>query len=73
MGMDIPLKILARVSAADLLPLLCAGGSKMLGVGSLELSASVRRIDTLLWLISPGGQRYRHLVEWEGYRDPLLL
>ena len=73
METDIPLKILARVSAADLLPLLGAAGSTLLGVESLELSASVRRIDTLLRLISPGGQRYRHLVEWQGYRDPLLL
>ena len=73
METDIPLKILARVSAADLLPLLGAGGSTLLGVESLELSASVRRIDTLLRLLSPGGQRYRHLVEWQGYRDPLLL
>ena len=73
METDIPLKILARVSAADLLPLLGAGGSTLLGVESLELSADVRRIYTLLRLISPGGQRYQHLVEWQGYRDPLLL
>jgi len=70
METDIPLKVLARARAADLLPLL---GSTLLGVESLELSATVRRIDTLLRLVSPGGPRYRHLVEWQGYRDPLLL
>ena len=73
METDIPLKILASARAADLLPLLGAAGSTLVGVESLELSAGVRRIDTLLRLVSPGGQRYRHLVEWQGYRDPLLL
>ena len=73
METDIPLKVLARARGADLLPLLGAAGSTLIGVESLELSASVRRIDTLLRLISPGGERYRHLVEWQGYRDPLLL
>jgi len=73
METDIPLKILASVRAVDLLPLLGAAGSTLVDVESLELSASVRRIDTLLRLISPDGQPYRHLVEWQGYRDPLLL
>ena len=73
METDIPLKVLARSRAADLLPLLGAAGSTLVGVESPELSASVRRIDTLLRLVSPRGQRYRHLVEWQGYRDPLLF
>ena len=73
METDIPLKVLASARAADLLPLIGASGSTFVGVESLDLSASVRRIDSLLRLVSPGGQRYRHLVEWQGYRDPLLL
>ena len=73
METDIPLKVLAETRAADLLPLLGVAGAHVLRVRSIELPATAKRLDTLLSLRSPAGQRYRLLVEWQGYRDPLLL
>lgn len=70
---DIPLKVLAETRAADLLPLLGVAGAHVLRVRSIELPATAKRLDTLLSLGSPAGQCYRLLVEWQGYRDPLLL
>ena len=73
METDIPLKVLAETRAADLLPLLGAAGAHLLRVRSIELPATAKRLDTLLSLRSPSGQRYRLLVGWQVYRDPLLL
>ena len=45
----------------------------MVGVETLELPASTTSLDTVLRVRPAGGQEYLHLVEWQGYPDPLFL
>ena len=73
MRTDIPLKRLAELRGADLLPLLGVPATTVRRVDSLELPASAERLDTVLTLVSPGGQEYLLVVEWQGYRDPAVL
>jgi hypothetical protein len=70
---DIPLKRLTRLRPADLLLLLGTPDATVLDVETLELPASKTSLDTILRLRQPDGQEYLHLVEWQGYRDPLFL
>lgn len=46
---------------------------ELLRVETLELPASAKRLDTLLHVRSPNGQVYLHVIEWLGYKDPLVL
>src|SRR5258708_5752041 len=73
MRTDIPLRTLTRTRPADLLSLLGTPHATVLGVESLELPSVSTALDTLLRLRSARGTDYLHLVEWQGYRDPLLL
>lgn len=73
MQTDIPLKIVAEYCPADLLHLLGVEDTAVLAVESLELPASATRLDSLLRLRSAQGAIYLHLIEWQGYPDPLLL
>ncbi len=73
METDIPLKRLALLRAADLLPLRGAPDATVVGVETLELPASAQRLDTLFHLRTPQGQDYWQLIEFQGYRDPALL
>jgi hypothetical protein len=70
---DIPLKRLTRLRPTDLLSLLGTPDAIVLDVETLELPASKTSLDTVLRLRRPDGQQYLHLVEWQGYRDPLFL
>lgn len=73
MRTDIPLKRLAELRGADLLPLLGITAKAVRRVDTLELPASAERLDTVLTLESPGGQEYLLVVEWQAYRDPAVL
>jgi len=73
MQTDIPLKVLTSTCPEDLLVLLGSPDATVLAVVSLELPASAGRLDNVLYLRSAAGTEYRHLVEWQGYRDPLFL
>ena len=73
MQTDIPLKRLTAICAADLLPLLGAAGMELVRVGVLELPQTAAALDTVLWLRDGRGRVHLHLVEWQGYRDPLFL
>lgn len=73
MKTDIPLKRLAELRGADLLPLLGVPATAVGHVATLELPASAERLDTVLTLESPGGQEYLLVVEWQGYRDVTVL
>lgn len=73
MQTDIPLKVLTSTCPEDLLALLGSPDATVLEVVSLELPASAGRLDNVLYLRSAAGTEYRHLVEWQGYRDPLFL
>jgi hypothetical protein len=70
---DIPLKRLTQLRPTDLLSLLGTPDAIVLDVETLELPASKTSLDTVLRLRRPDGQQYLHLVEWQGYRDPLFL
>ena len=72
MQTDVPLKLLLERCAADLLPLLGIEG-EVVRVETLELPATAARLDSAIWLRSPGGIVYIHILEWQGYRDPTLL
>ena len=73
MQTDVPLKVLTSTCPEDLLALIGSPDATVLEVVSLELPASVGRLDNVLYLRSAAGTEYRHLVEWQGYRDPLFL
>jgi hypothetical protein len=73
MRTDIPLKTLTTLRAADLLPLLGTPDVTLLRVQTLELPAAATRLDTILRLRSPAGQEYLHILEWQGYPDPVVL
>lgn len=73
METDIPLKVLTGACAPDLLPLLGSPEATVLGVETLELPATARRLDNVLHLRSPKGAEYLHLVDWQGYHDPQFL
>ncbi len=73
MKTDIPLKLLTALRGADLLPLLGLPAASLVRVETRELPAGATRLDTLLRARSPQGQDYLHLVEWQGYYDPVVL
>lgn len=73
MKTDLPLKRVTHLCATDLLPLLREEHASILAVESLELPASKGSLDTVLHLRGVDGQPYLHLVEWQGWRDPLIL
>jgi len=70
---DIPLKLLTALRGADLLPLLGLPAASLVRVETRELPAGATQLDTLLRARSPQGQEYLHLVEWQGYYDPVVL
>jgi hypothetical protein len=70
---DIPLKRLTTLRAEDLLSLLGSTDTTVVAVETLELPASATRLDNVLRLRSAGGQEYLHVVEWQGYDDPVVL
>jgi hypothetical protein len=70
---DIPLKRLTRLCAIDLLSLLGTPDATVLSVETLEMPANRTSLDTVLRLRNAEGQTYLHLVEWQGWRDPLFL
>lgn len=73
MKTDIPLKRLTRLCPTDLLPLLGSPPAQVIGVETLELPASKTSLDTVLHLRDATNQDYLHLIEWQGYADPVLL
>lgn len=73
MQTDIPLKRLTTLRAEDLLSLLGSTDTTVVAVETLELPASATRLDNVLRLRSAGGQEYLHVVEWQGYDDPVVL
>lgn len=73
MKTDIPLKRLTALRGADILPLLALPVATVEQVDTLELPARARRLDTVLYVESPGGTRYRLVIEWQGYPDPGVL
>lgn len=73
MQTDIPLKRLTTLRASDLLPLLNIPDATLVAVETLELPASATRLDNILRLRSAGGQEYIHVIEWQGYDDPVVL
>ncbi|MGH2409085.1 MAG: hypothetical protein ACRDGS_01835 [Chloroflexota bacterium] len=73
MRTDIPLKTLTTLRARDLLPLFGVLDATVVDVETLELPSSSTSLDTVLRLRDAGGMEYLHLVEWQGYHDPLFL
>ncbi|NTV65155.1 MAG: hypothetical protein HGA65_16725 [Oscillochloris sp.] len=73
MKTDVPLKRLTRLCPADLLPLLGEADAEVLDVETLELPASKSSLDSVLRLQRLGQPPYLHLVEWQGWADPVLL
>lgn len=73
MKTDLPLKRITHICAQDLLPLLGEHQSTVLGVETLELPASKHSLDTVLRLQRHDGQPYLHLLEWQGWNDPLFV
>lgn len=73
MQTDAPLKRLMALRGADLLPLFGLPAAALLRVESLELTTRARPLDTVLHVRSLGGEEYLHLIEWQGYFDPLVL
>ena len=56
MQIDIPLKRLMLLRAADLLPLFGLSQGELIAVETLELPASATRLDNVLRVRSPAGQ-----------------
>ncbi len=73
MKTDVPLKRLTKLCPDDLLALLDAPASEVLGVETLQLPAGATSLDTVLRLRDSGGRPFLHLIEWQGYNDPQLL
>ncbi len=73
MQTDLPLKMLAELRGEDLLPLLGIPADKVVRVETLELTFLQRRLDNVLYIRSPGGQVYAHIIEWLGYKDTEVL
>jgi len=73
MKTDVPLKRLTRLCAADLLTLVGSGDAEVLSVETLELPSSRTSLDTVLRLRGSDGRPYLHLVEWQGWPDPMIL
>ncbi len=73
MQTDIPLKRLTTLRAPDLLPLITSEAATVIAVETLELPANATRLDNVLRLRSAGGQEYLHVIEWQGYNDPVVL
>ncbi len=70
---DIPLKILTATCGPGLLKLLGMPKATIVKVDTLELPFSERRLDNVLYMRSPNGQEYLHIIEWLGYSDKLVL
>ncbi|MFP4440632.1 MAG: hypothetical protein ACLFVO_25640 [Chloroflexaceae bacterium] len=64
---------MTRLCAADLLAFLGSHDAEVLGVETLELPSSRTSLDTVLRLRGADGHPYLHLVEWQGWHDPLIL
>jgi hypothetical protein len=45
----------------------------LLDVETVEMPATARRLDNLLHIRSPNGQRYLHVLEWMGYYEKSIL
>lgn len=73
MKTDIPLKRLTALCATDLLTLIGSTATEVVSVETLEIPSSRTSLDTVLWLRGADGQPYMHLIEWQGWRDPLIL
>ena len=73
MKTDIPLKRLTQLCPTDLLPLFGAAGATVLRVESLELPTSKSSLDCVLHLLAPDGRPYLHVIEWQGWNDPVFL
>lgn len=73
MKTDLPLKRVTHLCAADLLPLIGEQQAQVLGVKTLELPASTTRLDTVLRLQRPPHPPYLHVMEWQGWPNPLIL
>jgi hypothetical protein len=73
MKTDLPLKRLTRLRPTDLLPLLGETDAEVLAVETLELPASKTSLDCVLRLQREGSEPYLHLIEWQGWNDPVFL
>ncbi|HXT37661.1 MAG TPA: hypothetical protein VN837_18955 [Chloroflexota bacterium] len=73
MRTDIPLKTPTNLRSHDLLPLFGVSDATVLAVDTLELPSRSASLDTVLRLRDDNGLEYLHLVEWQGYPDPLFL
>ncbi len=73
MRTDIPLKVLTRHCAADLLDLLGTPASEVLAVETIEMPASKQTLDNVLRLRDNTGREYLHIIEWQAYTDKLIL
>lgn len=73
MKTDLPLKRVTHLCAPDLLSLIGEQHATVLGVESLELPASRTSLDTVLRLQHGDETPYLHLIEWQGWYDPLIL
>lgn len=73
MKTDIYLKRLAVLCGAEILDIFDVPAGELVRVETLEMPASAKRLDTLLFVRSPQGQEYLHVIEWLGYQDLLAL
>ncbi len=73
MKSDIPLKRLTQLCPTDLLPLFGAAAASVLRVESLELPTGKSSLDCVLHLLAADGTPYQHIIEWQGWRDPVFV
>lgn len=73
MKSDIPLKRLTQHCPTDLLPLIGAADATVVRVESLELPTGKSSLDCVLHLLAPDGTPYQHIIEWQGWRDPVFV
>lgn len=73
MKTDHTLKRLTELCPEDLLALLGAPESEVLRVETLQLPATSTSLDNLISLRGPDGRVSLHLIEWQGYTDPVFL
>lgn len=73
MKTDVSLKRLTRLCAGDMLTLVGSADAEVLGVETLELPSSRTSLDTVLQVRGADGRPYLHLIEWQGWQDPLIL
>lgn len=73
MKTDIPLKRLTQLCPSDLLSLFGATGATVLRVEALELPTGKSSLDCVFHMLAPDGTPYLHLIEWQGWNDPVFL